>query len=111
MLRSPLQNLKDEVQRLAQDAPSGAEIMREVLEVGRLLLEKNAQYGDSALEPIGMMSGADAVEAIDVRLDDKFSRLKRGVNDDPEDVLLDIIGYIVLRRIASNRQEDKNADA
>jgi hypothetical protein len=43
-----------------------------------MLLEKNAKYGNSALEPIRCFSRADPVEQIRVRLDDKLSRLMRG---------------------------------
>jgi hypothetical protein len=94
----------DSVVRAAADAPSGIDIVREVLSVLETLIEKNAQYGDSALEPIGIMHGGSALDAIDVRIDDKLSRLKRGVDDDPEDVLLDLVGYIILRRIAQRRE-------
>ena len=33
-----------------------------------------------------------------VRLDDKLSRLQSGQCDDDEDVILDIIGYLILLR-------------
>jgi hypothetical protein len=82
----------------ADNAPSGRAILREIIDVARLLLDKNARYGDSALEPVRVMSDADAVEQIDVRIDDKLSRLASDV-DDPEDVLLDLVGYIILRRV------------
>jgi hypothetical protein len=64
-----------------------------------MLLEKNAAYGDSALRPIRLMSKADSVEALRVRIDDKLSRLARGSNAG-EDVVLDLLGYLVLLRIA-----------
>lgn len=60
---------------------------------------KNRAYGNSALDPIRVFSKADPISAIDVRIDDKLSRIKRGgVNQ--EDTELDLIGYLVLRRIA-----------
>jgi len=71
----------------------------ECQEVQRILLEKNAAYGNSALEPIRIFSRADATEQIRVRLDDKLSRLARG-HAAGEDVILDLIGYLILLRIA-----------
>ena len=73
-------------------------------DVKQLLLEKNLKYGDSALNPVRIMSQASPVEQILVRIDDKLSRIARGnvVNDD-EDVLNDLIGYFVLLKIALER--------
>ena len=67
----------------------------------RLLQEKNAAYGNSALDPVRIFSRASIDEGLCVRLDDKLSRLARGDAEmDTEDVELDLIGYLVLRRIA-----------
>jgi hypothetical protein len=68
-----------------------------------LLLAKNAAYGDSALDPVRIFSKASPVEALLVRIDDKLSRLARG-SDAGEDVALDLIGYLVLLRIAQRRE-------
>lgn len=67
-----------------------------------MLLEKNAAYGDSALDPIRVFSKADTTEQIRVRLDDKLSRLKRG-SLAGEDVVLDLVGYLVLLIIAGEK--------
>ena len=64
-----------------------------------MLLAKNEAYGDSALQPIRIMSKADPVEQLLVRIDDKLSRLSRGAPDG-EDVELDLLGYFLLLRIA-----------
>lgn len=74
-------------------------------DVKQLLLEKNLKYGDSALNPVRIMSQASPTEQILVRIDDKLSRIARGnvVNDD-EDVLNDLIGYFVLLKIALERE-------
>ena len=64
-----------------------------------MLLEKNSRYGDSALRPIRLFSKADSAEALRVRIDDKLSRLARG-SAAGEDVVLDLLGYLVLLRIA-----------
>jgi hypothetical protein len=71
--------------------------------VRALLLAKNAAYGDSALDPVRIFSKASPVEALLVRIDDKLSRLARG-SDAGEDVALDLIGYLVLLRIAQRRE-------
>lgn len=64
-----------------------------------LLLEKNKNYGNSALDPLRIFSKADPVEQIKVRLDDKLSRLARG-SAAGEDVEQDLLGYLILLRVA-----------
>lgn len=69
--------------------PAFGQMVDEVLEeIGAMLKAKNAAYGNSALDPIR------------VRLDDKLSRLMRG-SAAGEDVVTDLLGYLVLLRIAS----------
>ena len=69
-----------------------------------LLLEKNMKYGDSALNPVRVMSKSSTVEQILVRIDDKLSRIARGnLLGDDEDVINDIIGYFILLKIALER--------
>lgn len=65
-----------------------------------ILLEKNRKYGDSAVNPVRLFSKADPVEQIKVRLDDKLSRIRSAQSDDTEDAELDLIGYLVLLRVA-----------
>lgn len=67
-------------------------------EVKKMLLEKNRKYGDSALNPIRIFSKADAIEQINVRIDDKLNRKMNQQSDEDEDVDLDLIGYLVLKR-------------
>jgi hypothetical protein len=69
-----------------------------------MLLEKNRKYGDSALKPQRIFSKADAVEQIKVRIDDKLSRITSAQADDNEDAELDLIGYLILLRIAKRHQ-------
>ena len=69
-------------------------------EVKRVLLEKNASYGNSALDPLRLFSRVDPVEQLNVRIDDKLSRLARGSEYAGDDTELDLIGYLVLRRVA-----------
>lgn len=71
-------------------------------EVKASLLAKNAAYGDSALNPVRIFSKADPLEQINVRIDDKLSRLARG-SSAGEDTEWDLIGYLVLKRVAMLR--------
>ena len=68
-----------------------------------MLLSKNANYGNSVFDPIRVFSRADWLEAINVRCDDKLSRIARG-NSAGEDAELDLIGYLILKRVGLNLQ-------
>ena len=92
----------DELALLAADAPLGKEILDECLAIAKLLVKKNAAYGNSALEPVRVFSRASVVEQLLVRIDDKLSRLSRG-SAAGEDVEQDLIGYLFLLRIARRR--------
>ncbi len=74
-------------------------IAEECDRVKAMLLEKNAAYGNSALDPVRIFSRANPVEQLLVRIDDKLSRLARGAAAG-EDVISDLLGYLVLLRIA-----------
>jgi hypothetical protein len=69
-----------------------------------MLLEKNRKYGDSALNPSRIFSKSDNVEQIKVRIDDKLSRLRNSQDDEDEDVVGDLIGYLVLLKVAQLQQ-------
>jgi|TARA_B110000908_G_C10228939_1_gene439524 hypothetical protein len=70
-------------------------------EVTNLLLEKNDAYGDSALSPVGIFSRGNAVDSLCARIDDKLMRIKsRGITDATEDTVQDLIGYLILLKIA-----------
>lgn len=85
------------------------QIREECQAVADMLTRKNESYGDSALEPKRIFSRADAMEQIRVRLDDKLSRLSHGNGDDfGEDVEQDIMGYLILLRIARKRKQEKD---
>jgi len=69
-----------------------------------LLKEKNAAYGNTALNPSNIFSKLDSTEAICARLDDKLSRIKnRGINDKTEDTVDDIIGYLLLLKMSMEK--------
>lgn len=70
--------------------------------IKEMLLAKNRAYGNSALEPLRVFSKAPTDEQINVRIDDKLSRIARG-QAAGEDVELDLIGYLVLKRVLAKR--------
>ena len=75
-------------------------------EVMNLLLEKNAAYGDSALNPVGIFSRGNAVDSLCARIDDKLMRIKsKGLTPDTEDTVQDLIGYLILLKIATNQKK------
>lgn len=76
------------------------EIRKECDAIKKMLLEKNRKYGNSALDPVRVFSTASKAEQIRVRIDDKLSRMKNLQDDDNEDVVDDLIGYLILLKIA-----------
>ena len=90
------------------------EIKNVCLDIAELLISKNKKYGNSALEPRRIFSKASPIEQINVRIDDKLSRIANRQSDDDEDVEKDLIGYLVLKRVCINlkkkaEQEVSNA--
>lgn len=81
-----------------------SEIINICEEMAKFLIEKNRAYGNSALDPIRIMSKADNVEQLRVRIDDKLSRFYRGNEYPGDNDIDDLIGYLVLLKIA---QRDK----
>jgi hypothetical protein len=80
------------------------EVSTYLLEIRELLVSKNLKYGNSALEPLGVFSQLSAKEGLMVRIDDKLKRIKNGsLEKDDEDVINDLIGYLVLLKIETNR--------
>lgn len=76
-------------------------ILEESAAVTNLLLSKNEAYGDSALNPAGIFAGGNAVDNLCCRIDDKLMRIKqRGINDETEDTVQDLIGYLILLKVA-----------
>lgn len=78
-------------------------VENELAKVKDTLIIKNRKYGNSALEPKRVFSKASAKEQLLVRIDDKLSRIANESldEDEDEDVVLDLIGYLVLYKIAS----------
>jgi hypothetical protein len=67
-------------------------------EMCQFLLLKNASYGDSASNPVRIFSKAKPLEQINVRIDDKLSRMMRGNAYPGDDDEQDLIGYLLLKR-------------
>ena len=76
-------------------------------DIKELLIHKNRKYGNSALKPCRVFSKASSVEQLLVRIDDKLNRIMKGAgllaND--EDVINDLIGYLVLLKIGMNDEK------
>lgn len=73
-------------------------------QIADLLIAKNKAYGDSALDPIRVFSKSDRIEQLNVRIDDKISRIQRGTDFEDEDTVRDLAGYLVLRLIAEESE-------
>lgn len=74
------------------------------------LIEKNTAYGDSVFKPVELFGESiPASVAIKARISDKLSRIKnKGISDETEDTLDDVIGYLILLKIVL---EDEAYDA
>ena len=86
---------------LIAEAPSGVAISNACDEIKRLLLEKNIAYGNSALSPIQIFAKAGAQEGIANRIDDKLNRIKNNQSYVGDNDLDDLIGYLILYKIAN----------
>jgi hypothetical protein len=79
-------------------------VEREITEVceqlKELLIGKNRSYGNSALDPVRIFSKSGNSEQLMVRIDDKLSRFARGNEYPGDDTIDDLIGYLVLLKIA-----------
>ena len=84
------------------DSNGFAEKLDEVAsKVVNLLKSKNKAYGNTALDPVQIFSRLDATEAICARIDDKIRGIKnKGINDQTEDTVDDLIGYLLLLKMS-----------
>lgn len=90
--------------------PSGDDmavlIIAECDALKEMLLRKNKSYGNSVMSPLRVFAKtASSEELIRVRLDDKLSRLARG-DAAGEDVEKDLLGYLILLRIARRVKDE-----
>ena len=84
-------------------APSGKEIWSTCHGIAQMLIDKNIAYGDSALNPVRIFSKANPAEQLRVRIDDKLSRLMKGTEYIGDNDIDDLIGYLVLLKIAKEK--------
>jgi hypothetical protein len=89
-----------DLQLIATEAPSGNSIIRECLDIAEMLIKKNISYGNSALDPVRIFSKAGPREQLHVRIDDKLNRLMKGTDYPGDNDIDDLIGYLVLLKIA-----------
>jgi len=76
-----------------------------VEKITKLLKEKNEAYGNTALNPTNIFSKLDSTEAICARIDDKLARIaNRGINDETEDTVDDVIGYLLLLKMSMEKK-------
>ena len=75
-------------------------------EIREMLLAKNKAYGNSTADPLRIFSKVNSVEQINVRMDDKLSRIARG-SAAGEDAEWDLMGYLVLKRAVLKFQDAK----
>ena len=71
--------------------------------IAQLLIDKNKSYGNSALEPLNCFYKGDSINSIKVRIDDKLTRIKNCNEFENEDTIKDLIGYLVLLKVAQNK--------
>jgi len=93
-------------------------------ELKELLIRKNRQYGNSALEPIRIFADSTADEQIKVRMDDKVNRLLKSISEHyqkqiidflrtevakmyEENTLIDLAGYIILFEVENELHNKK----
>jgi len=78
-------------------------------DIKELLIHKNRKYGNSALKPCRVFSKSSPVEQLLVRIDDKLNRIMQGAGllAEDEDVVNDLIGYLVLLKIGMNDEKNK----
>jgi len=87
-----------------------AQIQSEMQRIADLLIQKNNAYGNSATQPAKIFSKGDAVESISARIDDKLMRIaNRGINENTLDTVDDLIGYLVLLKIAWYEREMRDS--
>lgn len=79
---------------------SHQEILSVCNDLANMLIEKNKSYGNSALDPVRIFSNSDNVEQLKVRIDDKLSRFMHGKEFPGDNDIDDLMGYLVLLKVA-----------
>jgi len=86
------------------------ELNQVLADIKMMLIKKNQAYGNSALAPLRIFSKSSPLMQLQVRIDDKLSRLKNiKANSEyisDEDTIMDLIGYLVLYKIAKEKLKE-----
>lgn len=90
------ENLRESLSQLNETQQAISEVCDELKQ---FLIKKNKAYGNSALEPLRILSKSDTEEQLNVRIDDKLSRLMRGQAFDGDNDIDDLIGYLILKKV------------
>ena len=94
----------------ASEAPLEGPIRAMCQRMADFLVEKNRAYGNSVGDPCGIFARrADPLLQMDVRIDDKINRLRKGSEYPGEDTVWDLAGYLVLRQIVAEQQKQDGA--
>jgi len=111
MVKPPYKDTKrftcDDLYMHSLNAPAGGAIWDACHEIATLLIDKNISYGNSALEPINVFSKQNEIDSLNSRIDDKLSRIKNAQGFPGDNDIDDLIGYLVLLKIAIDNNRDK----
>ena len=82
-------------------------IIKVTEEMKDLLISKNRAYGDSATNPSNVFSSGSPIDSLCARIDDKLMRIQnKGLNDKTEDTVSDLIGYLILLKVAMYKEKN-----
>ena len=81
---------------------AGKQIYDACHEIAHMLIKKNKSYGNSALNPVRVFSKTGPKEQLYVRIDDKLNRLMKGTEYPGDNDIDDLIGYLILLKVAKS---------
>jgi len=112
LLEKLFEHVDEQIRARAYDITSKqfGEILDKVLkDLGDMLKRKNESYGNSSLNPQRIFSTSiSAMDGIDVRMDDKITRIKNGASFGDDNDERDLIGYLLIKQV--KYELDKNND-
>jgi hypothetical protein len=74
-----------------------------------MVIEKGKSYGDSIGSPVRIFSKAGAKDGLQVRIDDKLSRIAKGSEFQGDDTLKDLVGYLALLATDNEKRPGKSS--
>jgi len=84
--------------------PNNAQISKECDALKELLLKKNARYGDALSHPVLIFSDLTPEQRVRVMIDSKLTRYCNIGDNDDEDTITDLIGYLILLKIIKRNE-------